>query len=158
MQPLDTDHVQKFLQSLNFEVKYQQETKQLYIILKIEGADFPLFVRVYDEGDLLQLIAFIPCNIKPGTQGDVARLLHQLNKEIDTPGFGMDETSNVIFYRLMLPGMNKQFDEKLLQLYMTALPVIIKSFTPVIVTAAGGHATYDQIIQKMGDLEKNKKR
>ena len=150
---LSLDTVKTFLQSKGFDVHYQEETNQLYMLVKVANFDFPLFIRVYDEGDLLQLIQFIPISVQPGTAGDLARLLHTLNKEIDIPGFGMDETSNVVFYRVMIPSFNKQIEEGLIEIFMSTLPVIAESFSPIIMTAASGNATYEEIMKKMQDIE-----
>lgn len=154
MLTLSLDHIKDFLTEKKHEVQFQKETNQLYILLKVEGHDFPLFIRVYEEGDLLQLILFIPCSIKQGVQGDLGRLLHTLNKEIDIPGFGMDESAGVIFYRCMIPAYNKKVEPGLIEMFMQSLPLIAQSFTPVIITAATGNATYEEIMQKMEEMQK----
>jgi hypothetical protein len=151
---LTLDNVKELL-SKNHDIQYQEETNQLYMVMKVQGLDFPLFIRVYDEGDLLQLILFIPITLQPSTTPDLARLLHTLNKEIDIPGFGMDESSKVVFYRIMLPSYNKQIEEGLIEMFMSSLPLVAESFAPIIVTAASGNATYDEIMKKMADIEKS---
>lgn len=151
---LDLEAIKKHLIQKNFDVQYQKETNQLFTLLKVESREYPLFVRIYEEGDLLQLILFIPCNIHPGAEPEIARLLHTINKEIDIPGFGMDETADVIFYRCMLPAFDKQIEEGFLDVYLQSLPMIADSFTAVIVTAASGSATYDEIMEKMKEIQK----
>lgn len=155
MLKLTLDNVKKFLKEKNYEIQYQKETDQLFMVQKIEGHDFPLFIRVYDEGDLLQIILFIPITIKNGAQADVARLLHTLNKEIDIPGFGMDETTNVVFYRIMIPSYNKEIEEELISMFMETLPVVAQSFAPIIFAAAVGSATYEEIMKKIKEGEKS---
>lgn len=155
MLTLSLDHIKKFLLEKKFDVQFQKETNQLYMLLKVEGHDFPVFIRIYDEGDLLQLILFIPCTIKAGAHAELGRLLHTLNKEIDIPGFGMDENAGVVFYRCMIPAFNKQIEEGLVEMFMQSLPLIAQSFTPVIITAATGNATYEQIMQKMEEMQKH---
>lgn len=150
---LNLKNIQKFLEDQKYEVQFQKETNQLYILLKIEEYDFPLFIRIYEDGDLMQFILFIPCNIVPGTENDVARLLHTLNKEIDVPGFGMDETAKVTFYRIMIPALNKQIEEQLILTFIKSLPLIGETFTPVIATAATGRATYGEIMHKMKEIQ-----
>lgn len=155
MLTLTLDNIKQFLLSKKHDVQYQKETNQLYLLFKIEGHDFPLFIRVYEEGDLLQLIMFIPTSIREGSAGDLARLLHTLNKEIDIPGFGMDESSKVVFYRLMIPALNKQVEEGVVELLFNSLPLVAESFAPVIMTAAAGVATYEEIMKKMEEMQKN---
>lgn len=155
MLSLNLSEVQQFLTSKNYNVQLQKETNQLYILLKIEEREFPLFIRIYEESDLLQLILFIPVVIQAGTENDLARLLHTLNKEIDVPGFGMDENSKIVFYRIMIPAFKKKLESELVETFMKSLPLVAESFAPVIMTAAAGNATYAQIMKKMEELQRS---
>ncbi|MFQ5729728.1 MAG: YbjN domain-containing protein, partial [Waddliaceae bacterium] len=110
MMKVTLDALLKFLKKKNYDAKLQRETQQIYIILKLEEKEFPLFLRIFEQSDLLQLLVFMPIQIKPGTHADLARLLHLINKELDIPGFGMDENSEVAFYRCMLPTPEKKID------------------------------------------------
>ena len=148
MIPLELDKIQNHLRSQKIEVELQKETNQLCILLKIAEREFPLFIRAYEGGELLQLLAFLPCNTKEATVADTARLLHLLNKEIDVPGFGMDEEPEVVFYRCMIPVRDKQIDEKILDSYMNATQVVCQSFAPVIAAVAYGAITFDDVIKK----------
>ena len=51
------------LQTLKLEPKVQPETQQIYVIFEHEGVQFPLFIRELHEGELVQLLSFIPCNL-----------------------------------------------------------------------------------------------
>lgn len=148
MIPLDLNKIQQHLRSQNIEVELQQETNQLCILLKVADREYPLFIRAYEGGELLQLLAFLPCNTKDSTVGDTARLLHLLNKEIDLPGFGMDEEPHVVFYRVMIPVKDKQLDEKILDSYMNATQVVCQSFASVIAAVAYGAITFDDVLKK----------
>lgn len=152
---LTLDNVQKFLAKKEYQAQLQQDTGQLFLQLKYNGQDFPAFIRLYEEGDLLQLLLFIPCNIKPGTESDLARLLHLINKEIDIPGFGMDENANVIFYRLMIPAFKGQIEDELIETFIKSLDLLCKTFTPAIVAVAQGMATYDDILQRVQEQQPN---
>lgn len=145
---VDLNTLQKFLTDKNYDAKLQEETNQIYVILKVSGREFPLFLRIFESSDLLQLLAFMPCQIKHGTHADLARLLHLINKELDIPGFGMDESAGVTFYRCMLPIPGKQIDERLLETYIKSIELICESISPPIIAVAGGLATFSEILQK----------
>lgn len=145
---LEIEKIQEHLRRKGLEAQLQKETQQLYLIFKIAEREFPLFIRVFEGGELLQLLAFLPCNTKANTLGDTARLLHLLNKELDIPGFGMDESSSVVFYRCMLPAPKKQLEETLFDAFLNSIQLVCKSFAPVIATVAYGGATFDEIIKK----------
>jgi hypothetical protein len=148
MIPLEFNKITEHLKSHNIEADYQKETDQLSVIFKIAEREYPLFIKIYPSGDLLQLLAFIPCNTKESTLNDTARLLHLLNKEIDIPGFGMDETSSVIFYRCMVPAQDKQIQNSIFDAYLNAIQIVCKTFASVIAAVAYGTATYADVLKK----------
>ena len=148
MIPLNLNKIQAHLRSQGIEAELQKETDQLCILLKIAEREYPLFIRIYEGGDLLQLLAFLPCNTKPETLSETARLLHLLNKEIDIPGFGMDEGAEVVFYRCMIPIKDKQIDENLLDSYVRASQTVCQSFAPVVAAVAYGAVTFDEVMKK----------
>lgn len=153
MIPLKTSKLLEYLQMKGFEAALQTETNQIIIVFKIGSKEYPLFIRIFEGDELLQLLAFIPCTMKPEMVADTSRLLHLLNKELDIPGFGMDETTPVIFYRCMLPIKNEEVDETVLDAYLSSIQIICKSFTPVIASVAFGAATFEEVLKK--SREKN---
>lgn len=148
MLQLNYAKIKKHLSTKGIESEMQAETNQLCAIQKIGEREYPLFFRIYDGDELLQLLAFLPCNTKPETVGDTARLLHMLNKEIDTPGFGMDENSHVVFYRCMIPAKNKEIDTKFFDAYLNATQLICQSFAPVVAAVSYGAATFEEIVKR----------
>lgn len=148
MIPLTNDQINKHLISKGIHSEIQPETNQVSVTLKIAEREFPLFIRIYEGEDLLQLLAFLPCNTKDETLADTARLLHLLNKEIDTPGFGMDENAQVVFYRCMIPAKNKEIDPNLLDAYFNATQVVCQSFAPVVAAVAFGAVTFAEVLKK----------
>lgn len=150
---LTLDNVKNFLSDKGFEAQFQRETNQVYFLMKIEGRDFPLFFRIFEEENLLQLVLFIPLVIKEGTEAEIARLLHAINKEIDIPGFCMDEAAGVIFYRWMLQCPDGKINETSLDIHLKTLLKLGEEFTPVIYTAASGTATFSEIMKKMDEME-----
>jgi hypothetical protein len=91
-----------------------------------------------EQNHTLSLILFMPCSMRPKAPVEVARLLHLLNKEIDLPGFGMDETANVIFYRYVLLLPAQEIDGTLLKTVIDSLARLGPSFYPLISSVANG--------------------
>lgn len=136
------------LKKLNYDAQVQENTNQIYIILKHEKKEFPLFLRIVHEGDLLQLMTFIPCDIKQEQYNDLSRFLHMLNKELDVPGFGVDEQSGTVFYRVILPAVKKQVSEETFESLIKTSNNIVTTFSPVIEMLALGYLTMEEILKK----------
>jgi hypothetical protein len=157
---LNLETILKHLQENKIDAKLQKETNQIYVVYKIQNQDFPLFIRIYEGTNLLQLLAFMPTNVKPSARPDLARLLHLLNKEMDIPGFGMDETAvaegqgGVAFYRIIIPTMEAKVDELLLDTFIGSIQSISEAFFPVIATVANGMATYEDVLKKANEAPK----
>ncbi len=141
------------LKTLKLEAQVQPETNQIYIIFEHEGNQFPLFIRELHEGELLQLLSFIPCTIEKEHMNDLGRLLHMLNKELDMPGFCLDETSSTVFYRLMMPTLKKEYQEEILEALINTSQMVCKSFATVIEALATGAMTLDEILKKANELK-----
>lgn len=175
------DSILDFMRKNKYEADIQPDTKQVYTILKISQKEYPLFIRIFDEGHLLQLLAFIPCHLEPheafaqdkqggkaehkphqkhpqgAVLGDIARLLHLLNKELDVPGFGMDEMAGVVFYRLMLPTPKKKIEADLLLAFLKTVEHVCKMFANPIEAVSAGQTSLDDILAKAKELEKQGK-
>jgi hypothetical protein len=141
------------LKKLNFDPKIQPETNQIFLTFEHEGHEFPIFIRPLHDGELIQLLTFVPCSIDADKLQDVARFLHMLNKELDVPGFCMDEQSQTIFYRVVLPSLKKEFHPESLEALLNTSQVICKSFGTVIEALAIGALTLQEIIDKARSLE-----
>lgn len=173
MTTMTPDSILSFMRKNKYEAEIQPDTQQVYTIFKINKKEYPLFLRVFDDGHLLQLLVFIPCHLEPNenfapgkkdslssghqvkeSTADLARLLHLLNKELDVPGFGMDEMAGVVFYRLMLPTPKKKIDEELLVAYLKTAEHVCQMFSTPIEAVSSGQMTLDQILAKAHELEK----
>lgn len=149
MLQLTLDSIKQHLTEKKLEPQVQAETDQVFIIYRIASREFPLFFRIYAGGDLLQMLAFIPCMLKPTAVSDLARLLHMLNKELDIPGFGVDEASGVIFYRIMLPAVEQAVHPEIVDAFIQSIKNITETFAPVIAAVASGSATFDDVLKKV---------
>lgn len=152
MIPLSLDSLYDYLTSQSLDIKRQPETDQLYILFKIQDEEFPIFLKSIDDGEFIQLLAFVPMSLETKTIPEVARLLHLFNKELDIPGFGMDEKAKVMFFRLVLPAIEGQVSGEIIQGYITSIKVIIETFFPVIAAVVSGAATFAEIVKKANEM------
>ena len=141
------------LQTLKLDAKVQPETKQIYIIFEHDGAQFPLFIRELNDGELLQFLSFIPCSVEKAHMNDLGRLLHMLNKELDMPGFCLDEQSSTVFYRQMMPTLKKEFNPDVMEALINTSQMVCKSFAAVIEALATGAMTLEEILKKANELK-----
>ncbi len=95
-------------------------------------ATLPLFIRIYETADLLQLMLLMPINFTKEELPGISRLLHLLNKEIDLPGFGLDEEIQIAFYRITLPAFEHKIHCKLIHTMLLSIENIVKQTIPVI--------------------------
>lgn len=145
--PLDLKKIESALKEAGLNPHFQKETKQLYLVYQWEQLEFPLFIKVGDEKKTLQILVFFPGTIKDKQISDMSRLLHMLNKEIDIPGFGLDEGSALAFYRTVLPAFKEVIPEETLTAYLTAIPVICQTYAGAILGLAKGTLTLDKILK-----------
>ncbi len=136
----------------SYEAHIQADTQQVYTILKFNKKEYPLFLRIFDEGHLLQLLVFIPIHLKKEVIPDMARLLHLLNKELDMPGFGMDEMAGVIFYRLMLPTPKKKINGEILTAFLKTIEQVCTTFASPIEAIGLGQMTLEDILKKAQEM------
>ncbi|MBS0655445.1 MAG: YbjN domain-containing protein [Verrucomicrobia bacterium] len=140
------------LKKMKIEGKVQQETNQVYAVFHHEKKEYPIFLRSLHEGELLQFLTFIPCYVEQSKVSDMARFLHMLNKELDMPGFCIDEGSLTVFYRLVLPTLKKEYNEDAFEAFINTSQTICKSFATVIEALAIGAMTLEEIIKKAHEL------
>lgn len=145
---LTNENLLALLQKEGYNAEIQKETDQIAVILRVEGSEYVMFLRILPSGPVLQILLFIPCDLKAETLNGVARLLHLLNKELDAPGFGMDETAGVVFYRITIPAVTKSVDEELIKTYLNSIKAISNTFSPVIINVSRGTMSFDAVLAK----------
>lgn len=144
----NTEALMRFLLTLELEPKFQQQTSQVYLLYKVGPQEFPLLFRFFSEDTLLQLTLVFPVVLEPTRAAPMARLLHVLNKEVDQPGFCMDEASKLLFYRLIIPLFDRMIDPKLLELYLKPMPRICSQFFPVLTGMNNSSKPFEEVISK----------
>lgn len=149
MIPLDLNQFVDHFKSLNYLCYIQTETGQICLDLPVLDGKLPTFIRIYDTQDLFQFILILPITIEPGSVGSVARLLHILNKEIDLPGFCLDEQNNIVFYRMSIPALNGKVDKNLLDTMLKSMQNLAAQFIPIIAQAANGQLDLEQMLEQL---------
>lgn len=141
------------LKGFSYDAKLQDNTNQLSFVFEHEKKEFPIFFRPLHEAELLQILTFVPCTIQDNKIAELARFLHMLNKELDVPGFCLDEQSKTVFYRLILPTLKQEFDPEALEAFINTSQVVCKSFGTVIDALAAGTISLTEILKKAGQLK-----
>lgn len=145
---LNQNNLIHLLHDLKLEPTLQTETNQVYATLYISRQEVPVFFGILGEGTLLQTIAYLPFEINDSKKGEVARLLHLINKELDMPGFGMDEVQKLMFYRCVIPCLNGEIAENILDTYVGTTKVACETFMSAIALIASGSANVDDILKE----------
>lgn len=143
------DAVITALKSLGLEATVQKDTNQIYFMLKNENIEFPSFIRPLHDANLLQLMVFIPVNIQGGGISNLARFLHMANKELDMPGFGMDEASQTVFYRVVIPTLDQAIDDSLFLAYVKTCKDVSSTFCSIIQALGVGVMTMDEVFAQL---------
>ena len=144
------------LEKIGVKGTFQQENKQIFSTLSINGFDYPMFIRRLQGGQLMQVITFIPCTLEDGTMNDVGRLLHMINKELDMPGFCCDEDSKTVFYRIIVPCLNQNVDEDLFHAYVNTTKQVCTMFGTIIQALAVKAMKLDEMLEKAKELAAKK--
>ena len=73
---LDVESIQNHLISLIYKCYIQKQTGQICVDLPFLDATLPLFIRIYETADLLQLMLILPINFTKEELPGISRLLH----------------------------------------------------------------------------------
>jgi hypothetical protein len=136
-----------YLRANSLQPELQKETGQVFIIYKIQEYEVPVFFLMRPESGLVQMVAYLPYRLPDKTLGEVARMLHVLNKELDMPGFGMDESERLIFYRSVVPCPSGKINEHLFNLYLGTTRIACDTFMHAIGVVVSGTVTVDQAMK-----------
>ena len=141
--PLDQDGILQFLNTLKLSPELEPTSKQVFIKKKHEDQEFVIFFTI--RGASLQIICYFPYAAPKEKFVDVARLLHIFNRDIDMPGFCLDEREGLIFYRNVIPSLDGSVDEKLALSYLGAQKNVIETFHKAILGVVTGQLKIDEI-------------
>lgn len=143
-----------YLNSRQLNPEIQKETGQLHITYKLQkNEELPVFFHLHMESKLLQIVAYLPYELPEKTLGETARLLHLLNKEMDMPGFGLDEKQHLIFYRAVVPSLDDKIETRLFDLSLGAARVACETFMRTIALIVSGAMNVNTLM-KEGKIDK----
>lgn len=141
---LNHDNLLKYLNQHDLQPALQQETHQIYITLKVNEEEIIVFFGINPTTNLLQIVGYLPYLLHEKALGEVARMLHLLNKQLDMPGFGMDEKEKLLFYRCVIPATDGMMNKELLGMYLGTLRLACDTFMHVIEAVAVGSKKVDE--------------
>ncbi len=147
------ENIINFLNTNGEKASLQEETKQAMFQFPIEKHNCSVFFRIPESQGLIQIVAFLPLQTRQETISELARFLHLVNKEIDLPGFGMDESSQLIFYRAQIPYFDDSFDERNLNLMLKSLKQGCLDLIGALSQIISGEATYDSLLKQLRDKQ-----
>lgn len=144
----DINAIVSYLKANQLPAELQKETGQFYIRYKIQNFDVPVFFVLHAESKLLQIVAYLPYQLPEKTLGETARMLHILNKEMDMPGFGMDEKESYIFYRAIVPCLDGKLDARLFNMYLGTTRIACDTFMHAIGLIVSGTVGVNQLMKE----------
>ncbi|WP_375793287.1 YbjN domain-containing protein [Chlamydia sp. 12-01] len=142
---LNQNNLSKYLTHAGLEPLLERESGLTYINIQAEDHELPLFFVIRSKGEILQLICYFPYQLYDNQKESTARLLHLLNRDVDIPGFGMDEEQGLIFYRLVIPCLNSEINETLLRVYIDTIRLVCDSFSHAIGLVSSGNMNLDEL-------------
>lgn len=145
---LNYSSVLNYLKQKQFDASIQTGMDQISAKLSVGKENYPFFVKIDSAGGLVQLLVFLPYALQPSLAPDMARLLHYCNKEIDFPGFGIDEVAGAVFYRCVVLDEQGEISLALFDKVLAAMPRVCEAFFPLITMSMTGKVRFDSILEK----------
>ncbi|MCB1134738.1 MAG: YbjN domain-containing protein [Chlamydiia bacterium] len=136
------------LKELGHDASIQEETQQVFFSIKYQDVDFPVFGRMAGDDSFVQIIAFMPGQTTDKTVNDTSRLLHMINRELDMPGFCLDEQNKVAFYRVMVPAKAGNADKEALALYTKAIQRVVETFANLVFAVIMGKLSLEEVMKQ----------
>jgi hypothetical protein len=137
-----------FLKKTEPTAELQKETSQVFVLRKTDNIELALFFKIIANGELMQIVSYLPVKVSNDRFQDVARLLSAINNDLDVPGFSLNESSNLIFYRVVVPFYQKKLNQDLIKQYLNVSVNAAQAFINVINAVSSGQMTYDELLQK----------
>lgn len=131
------------------------------LILSVRSAELPLnqelFSKYKVEGELksyhfLQLASCFPFKVEETALWEMARMILLLNKGLELPGFELSEVDGIVFYRYVLPVVDKHVEEALLICLIGTIDFLMKGFLENLEQIAIGAKTAQQMIEETSRL------
>lgn len=153
MVKLTNSDLLKHLEDKQLKPQLQTETGQIVMAFRLNNKDFPIFLRIAEDEDFLQVLSFLPTKIKEGQHSAVGRFLHHVNNQVNLPGFSMDDQQDLVFYRIILPCPGREVNEQMLEKFLGAIFNVSNTFFPIISTLSEGTSQYKDAMKKLRELK-----
>lgn len=137
-----------YLRENNAQPELQKETGQVFLLHQLQGYEVPIFFLLRPESTLLQIIAYLPFRIPDKTLGDTARLLHILNRDLDMPGFGIDESEKMSFFRCVVPALDGKIEKRFFNMYLATSKIACDTFMRAIGMIVSGSAPLEDVLKE----------
>ncbi len=102
-----------------------------------------------DHSFNIQFIVRLPYKVQDLAATQLSSLLHFINHNIDWPGFDFDEVNNKVAYRYIWITKDSAVDAPLLMNIVASVILCLDLFGETIEEVALGHATFDEVLQKI---------
>lgn len=145
---LNQSNLIKFLKDIHLDPQIEDQSGLTYVNIQANDRDLPLFFVIRGKDEILQLVCYLPFQLGPDQKSSVARLLHLLNRDIDLPGFGMDEEQGLLFYRLVIPCIGGKIHDDLLRVYIDTVKIVCDSFSHAIGLVNSGSIGLEELKQQ----------
>lgn len=145
---LNEKNVIDFLRKKKFTPTLQPENQQIFIEIEAAGQKLPMFLGLISDKYVLQLVTYLPYHLYEESLGSMARFFHFLNKELDLPGFCMDEKSKLMFFRSVIPSIEGKIDDRYIDLYLKTTEVACETFMQAIESLVSGSSSIEDIVKK----------
>jgi hypothetical protein len=142
----------KHLEEKQLKPQMQNETGQIVMAFRLNNKDFPIFLRIAEDEDFLQVLSFLPTKIKEGQHSAIARFLHHVNNQVNLPGFSMDDQQDLVFYRIILPCPGRELSEQMLEKFLGAIFNVSNTFYPIVSQLSEATISYKDAMKKLREL------
>lgn len=137
-----------YLRENNLQPEFQKETEQVFVVYKMGEFEVPVFFLIRHESHLLQMVAYLPYILPDKMLGEAARMLHILNRELDMPGFGLDESEKLMFYRAVVPCFDEKIEKRLFNMSLGTARIACETFMHAIGMIVSGTTTVDEVMKQ----------
>lgn len=138
------------------------------LMLSIRSAELPLNQALLQQEEkkqeepksyhLLQFACCFPFRVEEKAFGEMARMLFLLNQGLELPGFELSEAERIVYYRYVLPVVDKHIEEVLLISLFGTVDYLIKSFLPRLESIATGAKSAQELIDEANQFLADKSR
>jgi len=138
----------RLLVFLGHDYKERGRTLEVISIEQITDLEEPTYAKV-------QFQVPFPFRIEPATAQQVGSVLHFINRQLELPGFEMDEVDDLLFFRYVW--VTKSVDETLFKSLLGIIMMQLELFTETIERVATGSVTFNDLLEEVLAIARDEK-